>query len=195
MEEAMTLATLVGLLCNWKQDRGSEDQDRFQDFITWLTHHNFNKLRDQILESNDLQVQLNGLLHLDLAEIDGKLDILTSIISSIAGRLDHFDAIAKTLNSPTDEISDQAAGILLTFYTSGQKTMLVLPTQNQTTFYLWPSGQQFSVREERFLDDDLKTLVETGLLQVAEFDNRGNPKYGITRSGAKWVSALAQQPK
>lgn len=57
--EASTLfATLVGLICNWKQERGSQATDRYQDFMLWLSHHHHDNLRERIFESDELQREL-----------------------------------------------------------------------------------------------------------------------------------------
>ena len=57
-----TFVQLVGLLSAWKQERKGEAGDEFQSFIVWLQVHHFDRLRERIFESDELQRELHELL-------------------------------------------------------------------------------------------------------------------------------------
>jgi hypothetical protein len=87
LEASTLLATLVGLICNWKQERGSQATDRYQDFMLWLSHHHHDNLRERIFESDELQRELNSLLQQDLSVLGIKLDTIAGAISAVANKL------------------------------------------------------------------------------------------------------------
>lgn len=66
LEASAFLTTLVGLICNWSQERSGQAEDRFQDFMVWLSHHHFEGLRERIFDSDELQRELTSLLQQDL---------------------------------------------------------------------------------------------------------------------------------
>ena len=82
IEASSIFATLVGLICNWRQERAVVAGDKFQDFLTWLTNHNFQELRSLIVDSSELQRELHQLLRLDSAELSKKLDFVAARLSS-----------------------------------------------------------------------------------------------------------------
>ena len=115
LEGSTIFATIVGLICNWRQERGGVAQDRFQDFITWLSQHHFNELRDRIMASQTLQQELGELLRLDISLLNSKLDTIVTAISSVADRIESLDRVSRAFHSSTEALSDQAAYILKVF--------------------------------------------------------------------------------
>ena len=87
LEASTLLATLVGLICNWKQERGSQATDRYQDFMLWLSHHHHDSLRERIFESDELQRELHSLLQQDLSVLGIKLDTIAGAISAVANKI------------------------------------------------------------------------------------------------------------
>jgi hypothetical protein len=87
IEASSILATLVGLICNWKQERGAQATDRFQDFMVWLSHHNFEDIRERIYASGELQRELATLLQQDFTVLGTKMRDLRS---SGQDRFPHF---------------------------------------------------------------------------------------------------------
>src|SRR5947209_7909333 len=108
-------ATLVGLICNWRQERAAVATDRFQDFLTWLTNHNFQELRSLILESADVQRELNELLRQDTALLSEKLDFACVALSSISDKIEALAPLARALHASAEALSSQAIAILKHF--------------------------------------------------------------------------------
>lgn len=186
-----TLTTLVGLICNWRQERGLTEAASFNEFLTWLLSHNFEKLHQQILASEDLQISLNELLREDTAELSKKLDAACSALASISSKIDALAPVASALHAKATGLSVQAVEILKYFAESGAQNMFVVPVHTTSMRYLlfYPNGGQIGVEEPRLLADDLATLENFGLIRLVEYNSDGKPVYGLTREGI----ALADQ--
>lgn len=198
---AGTLATIVGLICNWKQEKGSQDQDRFQSFITWLSNHNFNDLKERIFESDDLQRNLNDLLRSDLTEISAKLDTLCSGLSALALRIEGVSGLAESLRAADGEkLSVQACAILKIFADSEADEMIYrtpgfVGGRSHVELYL-VGGTQGAIHpdEPRFVSNDLESLCLLGLLSPHGHTGDGYPILVLTRSGARFAAQLAAVP-
>lgn len=195
LETSMILATLVGLLCNWKQERGAAAQDRFQDFIIWLEQHNFNDLRDRIIGSDVLQQELNLLLREDLSALSTKLDSISSGIYAIAGKLDHFSAITQFLVPGIENLSQQACQLLKEFVMSGKDELIVWnsnPSENSYHALISPGGPYIKVGKPRLLGADLDDLMRLNLLRKVPTDKKKHTAFGLTNPGEVFASMLPE---
>jgi hypothetical protein len=197
---ASAFATIVGLLCNWKQERGSQDQKRFESFITWLEVHHFEGLKDRIFESDELQRSLHQLLGNDLNSLSKKLDALTSSLSAVAERIDGFDAVGESLSTPGELLSEQGFALLKAFASNEGAAEMILFHRNflggdsMTDIHFLPAGGSFEVTEARFIKDDLTALQFLGLIRHSDSNNDGDPIYSLTRAGLK-VATQSSSPK
>jgi hypothetical protein len=78
---------------------GAVATDQFQDFLTWLTNHNFQDLRSLILQYTERK--LKNLLRQDSALISEKLDFACSALSSISDRIDALAPLSRALHAAT----------------------------------------------------------------------------------------------
>jgi hypothetical protein len=185
IETASLFATLVGLICNWRDERGRQTDDRFQDFLTWLTNHKFEKLREQISLSDELTRELNALLEEDLQSLSEKLDVITSTLTAVSSKIDQLSRIGNAMGVSADAISEQAFAILKAFEESAAEKMIV---------FNWPITIAFdkrggaspilTVSEPRFLEADIDSLLQAGLINLTSYNGSGDPIYSLTRSGA-----------
>lgn len=191
LEAASYFATLVGLICNWRDEREAQADDRFQDFISWLVNHKFENIRDRIFESDELQRQLNELLRQDYGRLGDRLDSISSAISSISDRIDTFGQVARAFRSPSDAISDQALAILKIF---DQKQALRMYVTDRTRLgpecVFLPSGGSVRVGEPRFLEADISTLLRFGFIELVGHNSSGSPMYCMTRSGTSVAASI-----
>lgn len=185
IEATSLFATLVGLICNWRDERGRQTDDRFQDFLTWLTNHKFERLREQITQSDELMKELNALLEDDLKTLSEKLDVITSTLTAVSNKVDKLSQIGNALGVSAEAISEQAFAILKAFEESAAEKMIV---------FNWPITIAFdkrggpspilTVSEPRFLEGDIDSLVRAGLIHLASYNGSGDPIYSLTRSGS-----------
>jgi hypothetical protein len=185
LESSFVLTTLVGLICNWSQERSAQSTDDFQDFITWLSNHHFNELHDQILSSKDLQIQLSALLRQDSADLNRRLDTLVTAISAVADKIDSFTEIGRALHTTAASLSSQAIEILKSFEQSSASRMVVFDQPPICAFI--HSDHSYKASEARFLESDVIALSSMGFIELVDHNSSGNRIYSLTRAG----SALA----
>jgi hypothetical protein len=191
IEATSLFATLVSLICNWRDERGRKSDGDFQNFMTWLTNHKFEKLREQISQSEEVTKDLKSLLEDDLSSLDEKLNLITSTVVAVSLKLEQLSKIGDTLGVSTDAISDQAFGILKSFADSGAEKMIV---------FQWPISIAFdkrggaspvlTVAEPRFLVTDIESLLATNLIRLTSYNNSGDPIYSLTRSGYSLAQSI-----
>jgi hypothetical protein len=60
-----TLATIVGLLCNYRQEKGDREQLDHRTFIEWLEYHRHEEIKNLICNTYHLQSEVDALLRED----------------------------------------------------------------------------------------------------------------------------------
>lgn len=188
IEASTTFATIVGLICNWKNERAAQATDRFQDFMAWLVQHNFNELNERIYQSEELQRDLNALLQQDIAVINNKLDIIAGSFSAVADKIDFLSLTSRTLGADTDALSEQAIEILKAFDESASINMIY---QEFTHELIFPCCQKIArVSEPRFIENDLTALQKFHYIQLVGHTSKGAEKFAMTRLGCHFVKTI-----
>lgn len=193
------LATLVGLICTWKQERGSIHGDKFDDYMVWLANHNFQELRDRIFDSEELQRELAQLLRTDVGELSAKLDTIMQAISAVSQKIDGFSQISERLSAATDLLSQQACRVLKTFAAFDTAERLIV-AHHQTLdgssweLHLSPGVGVFFPDQTRFVANDIDLLVHLNLLQHIQNTGEGFPMLVLTRSGMAFAEGLEIAP-
>ena len=182
------MATIVGLICNWSQERAGQADDRFQDFMVWLSHHHFEGLRERIFDSEDLQREMTSLLQQDLSVLGSRLDTIAGAISAVADKIDSLAQVGRALGSSTECLSDQAAEMLKLFDQLGVSRMLFSDHPLACVFMLGNRVVQFA--ESRFMEADVAALESMGFIKLVDHNNSGNPIYAISRAGSAFASTL-----
>jgi hypothetical protein len=188
IEASSLLATLVGLICSWSQERSTQTDDRFQDFMVWLSHHHFHGLRERIYDSEELQRDLASLLRQDLSILDSKLDTIAGAISAVADKIDSLSQVGRALGTDTESLSDQATEVLKVFDQMAASRMVVFDHRPEVRFL--PSGQGIQFDEGRFLETDVAALESMGFIRMVDQNKSGNPIYAITRAGSGFAASL-----
>lgn len=188
IEASAILATLVGLICNWSQERSGQAEDRFQDFMVWLSHHHFEGLRERIYDSEELQRDLASLLQQDLSVLGSRLDTIAGAISAVADKIDSLSQVGRALGTDTEALSDQAVEVLKVLDQMAATRMVVFDYQPEIRFL--PSGQGVQFSEGRFLETDVGALESMGFIRMVDQNKSGNPIYAITRAGSAFAATL-----
>ena len=190
IEASTILATLVGLICNWKQERGAQATDRFQDFMVWLSHHHFESLRERIYASEELQRELTALLQQDFAVLGTKMDVITGAISAVADKIDSLSQVGRAIGIDGESLSEQAVEVLKVFDQLGARRMVVFDHEPVCLFLSCQKAVKFS--DGRFLETDVTALASMGFIELVDQNRSGNPIFGITRTGSAFA---ATQPE
>jgi len=104
---AQNLATLVGLICNFRQERGATEALDHRQFIEWLEYHRHQELKDLIVNTHHLSREVDDLLRRDQQEILQRLRVLDEVFAHVLSKLDGFSGLVGIL-APGVEISEQA---------------------------------------------------------------------------------------
>jgi hypothetical protein len=176
---SQTFATIVGLICNYKQDKATK-----LSFVQYLEQHKFDDIKNAIAGTQALQDEVNRLLLEDNATIIGKLNLINDVLTQVLSKVSGFEVMAKQLGSGAT-LSEQAITILAVFYGSHARQIVLLdPPQ----LILDPQGGGVPLSEPRFINDDLNTLTGFGLIRQDGYGAR--PCFSLTRSGAELAKQL-----
>ena len=100
-----------------------------------------------------------------------------------------FSSLASAVR-PSSIFSDQAISIVKQFVESGAREFWehkVLGPDG-TSYHLIGGSGQLQIAEPRFMEDDLNTLVELGVLRL-DFGSRGTRKFIITRQAVQLANS------
>jgi len=195
--DPLTLATIVGLICNYRQEKGARAQLDYQQFMGWLESHRHDELKNLISQTHHLQSEVDALLRQDHAQLARQLGTIETMLAQILSRMDGFAGLARVVH-PESTLSDQALEILRQFADSGTDLMLTLDFHEGTHFAFPPGSggalQPWKPGEPRFFEDDMETLCQLGFIRPDH--GQAEPAYRLTRAGAQYVAATrpGEQP-
>ncbi len=186
LSTASALASVLGLLGLWKSERRSSEQATLDQFIDWLRRHEHHQVVDAILHSEEVTLSLKGVLahqHVEVMDILRRLD---DALSMIAYQVSAIRPLAMAVR-PGARISDQAFGFLRQITESRSCRVIEIKAIGEAVYQLDDdTATRIRVDEQRFLEDDLRTLCDLGLLVRMENTN-GQRVFLLTRTGANLV--------
>ncbi len=181
-------ASIVGLISIFNQERADRKTQSLQDFTRWLDEHKHEQMKEFILASHDVEREIDALLRQDHVEIIAKLEGMDLMLAAILGKVEGLGAIGQAIH-PNSELSDQAVSILQQLVNSSAKEFGKLPHMQGVSMPLVPNGGEIAVDDFRFLDDDLQTLLDFGLLSL-RVGSHGSEFYGVTRRAVKFIELV-----
>jgi hypothetical protein len=185
---AQALATVVGLLCNFRQERGAREALDHRDFVEWLEHHHHEEIKNLILRTHQLPREIDDLLRKDQKQILEKLSELNAVFAAILSKLDGFSGLVSVM-APGAGVSEQAQRVLVSFANSDADFLVVMDVQGKN-FLLFSPGNGRDVPEPRFLHDDVTMLVAYNFLSP-EYGG-SEPMFRLTRNGATFAKLLKE---
>jgi hypothetical protein len=183
---AESFAAIVGLLGQYRSEKGSQVQLEYNDFMEWLAKANHNEIKDLLEINTNATVYIKALLNQDHKLFKQKLDKIDSAITAFASTIEGFDALAQSIN-PDSVLSEQAISILEQFHESGASKVLELKMMGGTEYMFLETSGNLEIAEPRFVEDDLKTLIEYGLLRH-DYNSKGDNLYIFTRAASRLVA-------
>jgi len=180
-----SFATIVGLLGQYYSEKGSKAQIEFNDFMEWLAKANHTEIKSLLELNTQATIHIKALLNQDHRIFKEKLDKIDSAITAFASAIVGFDALAREVN-PNASLSAQAINILEQFQMSSATKVLEINSHDGTVYEFLETSGGLVITEQKFVEDDLKTLVEYGLLRH-EYNKSGNNIYMFTRAGSRLI--------
>lgn len=189
LSTASAFATIVGLVCNFRSERQSGQQDDYNEFLRWMDNVRHKELIEELNSNVSLAQGVKALLEDNHEQIMVKLKALESSMSAVASHINGLREISQAL-SPAHGLSDQAFSILKQLYDSGGSFFLELKILGGTSYQVMDasSNNVIEINEERFVEDDLNQLCDLGLL-IPDHNRQGHRLFRLTRSAAKLAEA------
>ena len=186
---ATALASVLSLIGQFRAERGAENKQDTEEFMSWL-HENRHDEIIQLLELNaKTATSIKALLAINHDELVSRLETIDKALALYASRIPEFSDLADVLR-PNNKLSDQAISILKQLNDSGGSKLLEAHMGGVIILQvLNGNGGKVVADDERFLEDDLKTLVEFDLLRH-DVNSKGNNLYLLTRGASEYVASL-----
>lgn len=185
---AESFASIVGLLGLYRSEKGSEAQLDYNEFMEWLVKTNHQQVKELLEINVNATVYIKALLNQDHKIFKEKLDKIETALTVFASTIEGFDSLAQALNSKS-YLSEQAIDILRQFQDSGASKLLEIKSMDGVMYCFidGPANGYLEVKQARFIEDDLRTLIEYGLL-LLDYNSQGGKLYIFTRAASELVS-------
>jgi hypothetical protein len=181
-----SFAAIVGLLGQYRSEKGGKEQLEYHDFMEWLAKANHTQTKELLEINTKATIYIKALLNQDHKIFKQKLDKIDAAITAFASTIEGFDSLAQAVN-PSSILSEQAISILKQFQDSGASKALELKMLSGTEYMFIDASGKLQINEPRFVDDDLTTLLECGLLRH-DYNSKGDKLYIFTRAASRLVS-------
>jgi hypothetical protein len=186
---ATSLATIVGLVGTYRAERRADESVDLDDFLRWLSEHGFQELTTELERNTQVSASIKALLRERTDVLLAQLGRLDQMLGALASHVEGIGALAQSVR-PADCLSDQAVSLLQQLEAMESEGFLVSDALNRPPTLIARDGKgQLAYEEQRFLDDDLQTLVDAGLLRL-DYNSQGSPLYLATRAGAYFVRTV-----
>jgi len=185
VETIGALISLVDLICKYIQEKKDQKDRTGQDFLDWLGSQRHQHIINSISRNNALLGAIDDYLKLGYDSISQQLLGIDDMLASLLSRIDGLDNIVQAVK-PNCELSEQAISILRQLIESTSESFFIIPHRGQNLLVLH-QGAYIEITEQKFVKDDLNTLVKLHLLNHLGYNNNGNDIYGITRNAKKLI--------
>jgi hypothetical protein len=186
---ASAFATIIGLISNFRQEKGAGEALNHQKFIEWLEYHRHEEIKNLICNTAALRGEVDNLLRADHAVIIEKLDAVSATLATLMSQVTEFRGLALTM-MPGAELSDQAIEVLRQLVNSDSQYIIYMDFDAGCVLQL-QKGDQVGFTEPRFLKDDLDKLVGLGLLSP-EFTDQHTTLFHVTRNAVRLIGAIGK---
>ena len=192
---ATTFSTLVSLVGQYRSERAGVKQADFNDFLRWLVESQHTELKGLVESNLKTSIGVKALLSEQQDVLIKKLECIDNALVSFASSFEGFSDLGQGLK-PQAILSEQALSILHQFEISQASKILEVHyiSDDLILMYIDGNGGQMEVPDRRFIQDDLKLLVELGLLRH-EFNSSGDNLFIYTRRASMLVKEMKiEQP-
>jgi hypothetical protein len=184
---AGTLATLVGLIGQYKSSRDAASGKDFDRFLIWLIQSGQDELKAAIEANLGTTVSIKALLNTQRSDFVERLARIESALAGFASSVEGFESLAAS-TSPNSLLSKQALDLLRFYESSGSGKLLELKLMRRTEFHSLDASGGWAADEPRFIEDDLRQLVSLGLLNI-DHNQKGERIFHFTRRASDLLKA------
>ncbi|HHF2959502.1 hypothetical protein BOO35_19420 [Vibrio navarrensis] len=192
MEVFGSLATIIGLICNFKSERRASSDDEYKEFVEWLDTKRHKSVISEIESNHLLSLSIKSLLNQNHEVVIEKLSGLDSSLIQLASQIDGLKEVANAID-PNTELSAQAISIIKQFMKSEGSIFLEMKMLGGTLYQIMDgNGGMLDYDEPRFLDDDLNQLCNLGLLRL-DYNRKNERLFRITRATTRYIEQLENE--
>lgn len=188
---ASSFASVVGLLVSYKAERTQKQDNEYIAFIDWLREKRHEEAIAGIEANQRLATGIRALLNQNNELILERFEKIDELLSRVASQVGDFAEIAASIH-PEIELSEQAVSIVQQLVASkASKFMEIKVMTGAPDAYKVIGGAGGDIRydEPQFIEDDLLTLVELGLLRL-EFGSKGTRIFNVTRAAMRLAETV-----
>lgn len=186
LSAAGTLATLVGLMGQYKSSRDAASGKDFDAFLTWLIQSGQDELKLAIEANHGTSVSIKALLNVQRADFIERLARIETALAGYTSAVEGFEALAASTN-PDSALSKQALDLLRFYGSSGSGKLLESHSLQGTTFHSLDGHGGWLADEGQFIEDDLNQLLALGLIKLTH-NGRGERIFHYTRRAAALIA-------
>jgi hypothetical protein len=186
---ATSFATIISLIGMYRSEKSEREDESYDDFVGWLQRHQHEKLVELLADNQQIAKSTKALIEAQHQSVMESLSAINKVVCDIAAQIGNVAPLAQAM-AVESSISDQAIGILTQLNRHEASKFLEARYLSGTDYALLNGDRgQLSITDSRFIEDDLNTLCEYGLLRL-DFNAQGSRLFHLTRSGAQ-VGACA----
>jgi len=187
-----TFTSIVGLLCNFVNEHRYQKQAiQFDDFLLWLKKCHHEPVIKYLETNQKANENLQNIFKTDNKILLDKIVQIDDLLIKISSKINGWSEVVESL-SPNKSLSDQCISILRQLEKSGGSDFIEITAGAETLFYILDKNKYIEILDRRFIEDDLNTLVELGLLRY-EFIKSGKRKFIITRNAVSLINLISNE--
>jgi len=183
---AESFAAIVGLLVQFKSERGEQAKLEYQEFMEWLANAHHEETKNLLELNTQATIYIKALLNEDHRVFKEKLEKIDTALAAFSSAIDGFDGLAKTIK-PNSQLSAQAISVLKQVDASGASKFLEVSFLEGDKYLFLDAEGGLLIEDSRFIADDLRILVENGLLMKG-YNSRGETMYSYTRAAKELIN-------
>jgi hypothetical protein len=186
---ATAFATIVSLIGQFRSEHSSQEQVDFNEFLEWLVKTQHDDIKALLETNTQAMIGIKAILNEDRDVILTKLESIDNALSSFSFGISGFSDLAEAIN-PNVQLSDQAISLLCQLEDSGGSKILEGHyTSGMALHILDGKVPQIEISDPRFIEDDLRTLSELGLLRH-RLNDSGSNLYVYTRQASELIRSF-----
>ncbi|WGK60506.1 hypothetical protein QAO71_10415 [Halopseudomonas sp. SMJS2] len=190
---ASALASIVGLIGQFKSGRDAARSEDFSEFMQWLIESNQSELKSMIEANQTTTISIKAILNQNQSKLESSLAQIGEALATFTSTIDGFSGLSKSL-LPGAVLSDQAIHILTKFEAAQAGAALIVESISDDPHLLFlDANGGVAISEPRFLQNDLDTLVSLGLLTQGR-NSSGKIIFNFTRAASRFVTSLHDSP-
>lgn len=208
MEIFGSLATIVGLIYNFKSGRKEISDDEYKDFLAWLEIKRHTTIIEELHNNHKLGLSIKCLLRESHKEIIDKIEKIDTSLLFFASKIEGLKEIVEAIR-PDISLSEQCLRLLRIMNDDNNYLLAEVPCMGQVRYgtadskyyrifltRLLPSSGFTPIDlnwieniEYKFIQDDINTLINLGFVTEKK-ENYGGRAFEITRSAVFYLGAV-----